>query len=394
MRSVLANVRVLDMGRFVAAPCCAAILGDLGAEVIRVEKREGGEDRWLGPLTENGEGGMFLQNNRNKLSLTLDTAGAEGLEVLHRLVKTTDVVVTNLPDRTLHAMHLNYEALKAIKADLIFTSISAYGRGGPYSERLGFDAVGQVMSGAVSRAGWPDQPVRTIVPYVDFGTALTSAIGTLAALMHRQATGEGQLVEASLLSTALMTTSAMLIEQSVLAPNRVATLNRGQLSAPNNIYSCRDGFILVQVVGQPIFKRWCALMGKEELLNDPRFSDDTQRGEHWDVLDGHMATWAEQRDRADALRQLEAGRVPAYPVNTIQDALDDPHIRAMNYLKPMDYPGLPKPAPIVETPFRMSASDVSFKRRAPTLGEHTDQILASLNYSEADIARLRADGVV
>ena len=209
MTSVLKDIRVLDFGRFVAGPCCAAILGDLGAEVIRVEKREGGEDRWLGPVGESGEGGMFLQNNRNKLSMTLDPRAPEGVEVMRRLIAKADVVVANLPEQALIDMGLNYDALKAIKADIIMVSISAYGRGGPYSNRLGFDAVGQVMSGAVSRAGWPDQPVRTIVPYVDFSTALASAVGTLAAIMHRNATGEGQLVEASLMATSLMMTSAM-----------------------------------------------------------------------------------------------------------------------------------------------------------------------------------------
>ena len=155
MKQVLDRIRVLDFGRFVAGPCCAAILGDLGAEVIRVEKREGGEDRWLGPVGANGEGGMFLQNNRNKLSMTLDPRSAPGAEITQKLVASADVVVTNLPESTLTEWGLDYEQLKRAKPGIIMTSISAFGKGGPYSERLGFDAVGQVMSGAVSRAGWP-----------------------------------------------------------------------------------------------------------------------------------------------------------------------------------------------------------------------------------------------
>lgn len=393
MQQVLQNVRVLDFGRFVAGPCCAAILGDLGAEVIRVEKRGGGEDRWLGPVGAGGEGGMFLQNNRNKLSMTLEPRGVEGAEILRKLVSTADVVIANLPEETLVDMGLSYEQLKRIKPDIIMTSISAYGRGGPYSQRLGFDAVGQVTSGAVSRAGWPGQPVRTPVPYVDFGTALASAVGTLAALMHRKATGEGQLVETSLIATALMTTSAMLIEQDLIQANRVAALNRGQLSAPNNIYSTQDGHILVQVVGQPLFKRWVKLMCEETWLDDPRFANDTTRGENWEVLDRKMADWCQQRTQAEALQTLEQARIPAYPINTIQDALDDPHIRAMGYFKRTDYPGLPRPAPIVETPFRLSATPPQFRSRAPLLGEHTDQILRGLNYTDAQIAVLR-DGKV
>jgi crotonobetainyl-CoA:carnitine CoA-transferase CaiB-like acyl-CoA transferase len=394
MKSVLGQARVLDIGRFVAGPCCAAILGDLGAEVIRIEKLGGGEDRWLGPVGENGEGGMFLQNNRNKLSMTLEPRKPEGAEIMRRLIATADVVVANLPQGTLQEMGLSYPDLKQIKPDIILTSISAYGNGGPYSNRLGFDAVGQVMSGAVSRAGWPDQPVRTIVPYVDFSTALAAAVGTMAALMHRNATGEGQLVEAALLCTALMTTSAMLIEQDLIKPNRVATLNRGQLSAPNNIYAASDGFILIQVVGQPIFERWVKLLQEDHWRTDPRFHDDAARGENWEPIDQRMAQWCQERTKERALSELERARIPAYPVHTVQDALDDPHIAAMGYLKRTDYPGLPRPAPVVETPFRLSETPCEFRRRAPTLGEHTEEILRKLNYSDEQIAQLRERRVI
>jgi crotonobetainyl-CoA:carnitine CoA-transferase CaiB-like acyl-CoA transferase len=394
VKQVLDRIRVLDFGRFVAGPCCAAILGDLGAEVIRVEKREGGEDRWLGPVGANGEGGMFLQNNRNKLSMTLDPRSAPGAEITQKLVASADVVVTNLPESTLTEWGLDYEQLKRAKPGIIMTSISAFGKGGPYSERLGFDAVGQVMSGAVSRAGWPDQPVRTIVPYVDFGTALAAAIGTLAAIMHRNATGEGQLVETSLMCTALMTASAMVIEQDLVKPNRTATLNRGQLSAPNNIYAVSDGWIMVQAVGQPIFKRWTRLMRVEEWLQDPRFEDDAARGLNAQVIDERMSAWCAVRTREQALRELAEARVPGYPVNTIQEALDDPHNRAMGYFKRTAYPGLDHPAPLVETPFRLSETPCSFRRRAPTLGEHTDLILRELGYEDGQIAELRDKQVI
>ena len=385
---------MLDFGRFVAGPSCAAILGDLGAQVIRVERRDGGEDRWLGPVGAHGEGGMFLQNNRNKLSVTLEPRTPEGQEIIRKLVATADIVVANLPESALKEMGLRYSDLQEINPAIIMTSISAYGSGGPYSERLGFDAVGQVMSGAVARSGWPDQPVRTIVPYIDFSTGLAACIGTMAALMHRNATGRGQLVESSLLSTSLMMTSAMLIEQQVIKADRVAALNRGQLSAPNNIYAVTDGWILVQVVGQPIFKRWTRLMCAPELLDDNRFTDDKKRGENWEVLDERMVAWCKTRNRATALSELEAARVPAYPVNSIQNALDDPHIQAMGYLKQTDYPGLPRSAPLVETPFRLSATPCEFRSRAPTLGEHTDQVLRELEYTDAQISELRAKQVI
>jgi len=391
---ILSGIRVLDFGKHIAAPSCAAILGDLGADVIRVEKRGGGEDRWLGALHAGVEGGMFLQNNRNKRSLTLDPTSSRGAEVVRRLIAQSDVLVHNLPERIEAKFGIDYASARTVRADIIHVSVTAYGRGGPYRNRIGFDAVGQVMSGAVYRSGWPDQPVRTIVPYVDFLTGMAAANGALAALFCRQATGEGQAVDASLLNTALTTTSAMLIEQNELKIDRVAALNRGQQSAPNNIYRCSDGFVLVQVVGEPIFRRWIELIGREDLGEDPRFADDKLRGEHWEELDAIMAEFCTQRTREEALSELALARIPAYPINSPQDALDDPQVEAMGLIAPTPYPGLSKPAARVETPFRMGDSEQGFSRRPPALGEHTEEILSELGFSAPEIAELRAQEVI
>jgi crotonobetainyl-CoA:carnitine CoA-transferase CaiB-like acyl-CoA transferase len=170
---VLDGVRVLDRGRFIAAPWSSALLADMGADVLRVEKREGGEDRWVQSVTESGEGGTFLQCNRNKRSLTLDSTTAEGAEITRRLVARSDIVVANMPAAGMRANGLDYPTLKSIKSDIILASATAYGEGGPYSDRIGFDGAGHVMSGATYRQGLPEQPIRTVLPYADFGTALT-----------------------------------------------------------------------------------------------------------------------------------------------------------------------------------------------------------------------------
>jgi len=185
MGGVLEGVRVLDFGRYIAGPYCATLLAEFGAEVIRVEKRDGSEDRFVAPVGAGGEGALFLQVNRNKKCITLDPMKPEGQEVMRRLVATADVVVANLPPQTLRAMKLDYESLKAIKPDIILTTATAFGGPGPWSDRVGFDGVGQVMSGAVYMTGKGDPPYRAAVNWVDFGTALHCAFGTLAALIAK-----------------------------------------------------------------------------------------------------------------------------------------------------------------------------------------------------------------
>lgn len=394
MKQVLAGVKVLDFGRFIAAPWCSALLGDMGADVIRVEKREGGEDRFVQPVAPTGEGGTFLQCNRNKRSMTLDTTTPEGGEIARRLIASADIVVANMPEASMKANGLDYDSLKAVKPDIILCSGTAYGNGGPYSDRIGFDGIGQVMSGGVYRSGLPDQPIRSVVPYVDFGTALCLAVGAMMALYHRERTGEGQQVEAALLPTALMMTNGMLIEQALLNENRGRVGNRGIAVAPCDLFRLKDGWVLVQVVGQAMFKRWCRMIGEEGWFVDPRFADDKLRAEHGDVLNDAMQVWCHTRTVEAAMKELDAARIPASPLYSLQQVLDDPHVRAMGFLRPMEYPGLAKPAPVIETPFRMSETPGTIRSRAPLLGEHTDAVLAELGCTPADIEGLRARGIV
>jgi crotonobetainyl-CoA:carnitine CoA-transferase CaiB-like acyl-CoA transferase len=394
MTGVLSGLRVLDFGRYIAGPYCAALLAEHGAEVIRIEKREGSEDRFQAPVTPTGDGALFLQMNRNKRGMTLNPMRPEGREVVARLVKTADVVVANLPPQTLAAMGLDYASLTALKPDIILTTVSAYGRGGPYSDRVGFDGVGQVMSGAVYMTGEEDQPYRAQVPWVDFGTALHCAFGTMAAIMARKATGRGQMVEGALLATAVTLGNALLIEQAVIERDRVPTGNRGQTAAPVDIFRTRDGWILVQVIGDPLFRRWAQLMGEPHWLDDGRFKDDISRGDNGAVVSERMARWCADYTTAQALEILGKAKIPAGPVLKPQQTLDDPHIRAMGFFQPTDFPGMAKPAPIAKAPVWLSATPGSIRHRAPVLGEHTDQILAELGYDRDAIVALREKGVV
>jgi crotonobetainyl-CoA:carnitine CoA-transferase CaiB-like acyl-CoA transferase len=202
VRLPLAGIRVIDFGRFIAGPYCAMLLADMGADVIRVDRRQGSEDRYIAAITESGEGGGFLSLNRNKRNLTLDTSKPESAEIIRRLVQGADVVVANLPNNVLKSMRLDYESLKSIKPDIILARISTFGPDGPYANRVGFDTVAQAMSGAMGLTGFAGTPVRDIVPFEDYGTALHTAFGVVVALYHRAQTGEGQIVDGSLLATA------------------------------------------------------------------------------------------------------------------------------------------------------------------------------------------------
>lgn len=394
MSNVLEGIRVLDFGRYIAGPFCASLLSDMGAEVIRIEKVQGSEDRFLSPVSDTGDGALFMQMGRNKLGMTLNPMKPEGREIVKKLVASADVVVANLPPDTLQAMGLDYDSLTAVKPDIILTMISAFGTGGPYSNRVGFDGLGQAMSGAMFMSGTPEQPVKSYAPFIDFGTASLSAVGTMAALLERQKTGKGQVVEASLFNTALTMMNSTLIEQAMIERNRSATLNRSQTSGPADTFRTSDGWVLIQSVGGPLFERWVNLMGEPEWLDDPRFKDDITRGDNGELISERLARWCAERSSAEVLAEMEAARIPAGPVMSPQQVLDDPHVAARGMFRQLEYPGSAKPAPVMTTPFSLSANPVAVKHRAPLLGEHTDQIMQELGYSTADIEQLRSIQVI
>jgi formyl-CoA transferase len=391
--TVLKGVRVLDFGRYVAGPFCAALLADFGADVIRVDRLGGGEDRYIMPVTDAGEGALFLQVNRNKRSIALDIDSSQGRAIVGRLIRSADVVVVNMPPQTLAQLGLDYASVSAIAPDIILTTISAYGGEGASSQRLGFDGVGQVMSGAVHLSGTPQMPAKAMVPIVDFATAMSCALGTMAALYERRSSGRGQLVEASLLHTALNLAGGYLVEEAALGLQREASGNRSPICGPSDLFRVADGWIIVQVLGQPQFKRWTRLIGRPELFDDERFKDDQARGDNGEALSALMSQWCAGRSRQEALQALEQARIPAGPVYSPRQALADPHIQASGFLQPMDYPGLPGSAPLVTPPARLSRTPPEIKRRAPTTGEHTDEVLAEIGCGPEEIAALKRAGV-
>ena len=394
MSGILDGYRVLDFGRFIAGPYCGALLGDLGADVIRIERVDGGEDRFLAPVDESGVGSAYLQMNRNKRGMTLNPTKPEGRAIVEKLVATADVVLANLPPPTRKSWGLDYDNLKRIKPDIVLTTVSAYGIGGPYQDKVGFDGIGQAMSGNLHLTGPADHPIKNWVPYVDFGTASLTAFATVAALLHREKTGEGQEVQGALLGTALTMNNSTLIEQALINVNRIGSVNRAQTSGPADVFQTKDGWILIQAIGRPMFERIARMMGEEGWLTDPRFETDLDRGNNGEILSERVAAWCAERTSQQAIAELEEAKIPSGEVYSPQRALDDPHIREVGFMQDVDYPGLTKPAPVATTPVRLTGTPGEIRHRAPTLGEHTDAIMAELGYGADEIAALKEKRIV
>ncbi len=394
MSGVLDGIRVLDFGRFVAGPLCATVLGDFGADVLRIERVGGSEDRTIVPVTPDGEGAIFLQLSRNKRSMTLDTRKAEALPILDRLIASADVIVTNVPPGALKAMHLDYSRAKAVRPDIIHCNISSFGTTGPWAERGGFDSVGQAMSGTAYLSGEADCPVRQPITWVDHSTGLYAAIGVLLALFERKHTGKGQEVATSLVGSATSFAATFLIEQMLTGVGRTAIGNRSFVNGPTDTFACTNGWIVTQVVGDSLFRRWTRLIGEPQWLDDPRFASDMLRGEHGAILSERMARWCAERTVDAAMEQLAAAGVPAGPVLSPQQVVDHPQISAMGLFTETSYPTMNQPVPLVRIPVDLSETPSQIRSAPPTAGQHNHEILGGLGFSPTEIEQFERQGVI
>ena len=392
--SPLQGIRVLDFGRYVAGPYCATLFAEFGADVIRIEPPGGADDRNLAPVMATGEGALFMHVSRNKRSLTLNLGDTAGRAIASQLIATADIVVTNMPRAALPSSGLDYETLRRAKPDIIAVNITAFGNVGPWSDRPGFDSVGQAMCSSVHMSGEPDHPYRASVNWVDYATAIYGAFGAIVALQERRRSGRGQEVSASLLATALSFQNPVLIDQAMLQSNRQPLGNRGFASGPTDLFRCQDGWLICHVVGNGIFKRWTRVLGAPELVGDPRFANDRLRGENGAILSHRMTDWCAQRTRQQALDELAAAKVPAAPVLSPPETLAHPQVHALNLLQPIVYRGQVMPPSLARVPIELSVTPGSIRTPPPELGQHSEEILAEMGYSAAATQRFREANIV
>jgi formyl-CoA transferase len=394
MTMLLEGIRVLDFGRYIAGPFCAALLADMGAEVIRIERVSGGEDRYVAPVAPDGSGGIFMTANRNKRGMTLNPMKPEGREIVKKLVASADMVVANMPLSALKTMGIDYDSLKAIREDIILVMASAFGSEGPYADKVGFDTVAQAMSGAMHLSGFDGRPTRDIVLFEDYGTSLFAAFGAMCALFEKQRSGKGQCVDTSLLATSINFMTNLLIENQVTGNVRRQQGNRSYYAAPADTYQTRDGWIVVSVVGNPVFKRWTELVKRPELLEHPKLQDDEGRAENVHLLDEVMVPWCRQRSCKVALGALEQARISCGEVYDLSAVMSDPQVQSQQLLKPVQYAGAQQAIPIADTPVRLSRNPGGIRTAPPTLGQDTDDILSALGYDEATLETLREKRVI
>ncbi len=398
MKTVLEDIRVLDFGRFIACPYCGKLLADMGADVIRVERPGGEEDRTIGLLGPGGENLAYPSYNRNKKAITLKLIKNEmGQKVLQDLVKKCDVVIHNYTPRAAKAMGLTYDLLKAVKPDIILTAISCFGSDGPYAERPGFDFVAQAMSGAMALGGYPDKPpVRAFMNPMDFCTALSAATGTLLALRHRDQTGEGQMVDLALLRTAISLTAPAIAEAEVLGQLRPRVGNRAAYLGPTDLYKCKDGYVFMASLVNTLWRRFVKMIGHEELLDDPELSNDFQRFQHRARIDPLVAEWTEKRTIEEVLDKTGEAHIPCGPYLELDEVSRDPHVKATGMVDYMDMeePGLEK-VPVSNTPFKLSKTPARMERRAPRVAEHNEEVYSGLlGYSSEFINALENQGTI
>ena len=386
----LAHIKVLDLTRVRAGPTCVRQLADWGADVVKIEQPGRGD----GQMGDARLGPDFQNLHRNKRSMTLNLKTEAGKAVFMRLAESADVVVENYRPGVKHRLGIDYEAVKAVNPGIVYASISGFGQDGPYGDLPGFDQVAQGMGGLMSITGLPGQgPVRAGIPVADLSAGLYAATGILIALVGRAHTGEGQWVRTSLLEAQV----AMLdfqAERWLL--NREVPPQAGNnhpTGIPTGVFATKDGHINIAATGDAIYKRFCAAMGREDWLTDPRYDSPGRRSVNRDAMNAEIEGITRTRTSREWISAFNEAGVPAGYIYGIDEVFDDPQVKHLGMAAPANHPDLGD-IDLVAQPIKLSGSDFVVRRQTPDLGEHTDEVLAEAGYSAADIDALRAAGAV
>lgn len=403
----LKSIRVLDMSRVLAGPLCGQLLADMGADVIKIERPQSGDDsRAWGPpyLTDsNGEptreSAFYLSCNRGKRSVTVDLGTSSGRDVIRQLVASCDVLLENYKVGTLEKYGLSYAALSEINPKLIYCSITGFGQTGPYSARPGYDTIIQAMGGLMSITGLPDGaegagPVRVGIALTDIMTGLYATIAVQQALMHRMRTGRGQYIDLSLLDVQVSALSAVAMNYLVSGKVPMRRGNRLPTVYPSDAFRCEDGHIMVIIGNDSQFKRFCETTGLGGVEEDERFRTNEVRVKHADALCELITSRLVGRPVHEWLDLLEKAQVPCAPINDIAQVFADPQVVARGMRGELPH-ALSGTMPFIANPIRFSESPVTYERPAPRLGEHTREVLEEvLGIGAAEIDALKSSGAL
>jgi crotonobetainyl-CoA:carnitine CoA-transferase CaiB-like acyl-CoA transferase len=395
MQLSLDGIKVIDLSRVLAGPFCCALLGDMGADVIKVEDTATGDESRTWPPHLDGESAGFIVNNRNKRGIAVDLKTAEGVELVKRLARGADVLVENFRTGTMEQFGLAYDALAALNPRLVYCSVSAFGRTGPRAQEAGYEALMQAFSGIMSITGEPDgPPVRCGVSFLDLTTGILCAFGITNALLLRERTGRGLRVDGSLLETAVGLLNFQ-AEGNLLVGSVPRALGSAHPSlSPYRNFRCRDGqWIFIAGANDRLFRRLVTALGKPALADDPKFATNVDRVKHRIELEALLSEAIGGRDRAPLIELLHTHDVPATPVNTVPQVLQDPQTVARGVVQRVVHPRLGD-IPIVSMPLTFAGERPPVRRPAPARGEHTDAVLAEYGYSAAEVTSLREKKVI
>jgi crotonobetainyl-CoA:carnitine CoA-transferase CaiB-like acyl-CoA transferase len=394
MTYALDGVKVLDLSRVLAGPFCGMLLGDMGADVLKIEEPEGGDESRTWPPFMAGEASGYLSMNRNKRNITLNLKTSEAQDILKKLVARADVLIENFRTGTMESFGLGYDVLQPINPRLIYCAVSVFGRSGPYKDKAGYEALMQAFSGVMSITGEPDgPPLRCGVSFLDLGTGMMAAYGVMNALFHRERTGQGQKLEVSLFETAL----------SLMSYHAVGYLLEGQVPqrqgsghpmiVPYQVFQTQDGEIFIVGSNQRLWIRLCQMLGREDLLQDPRFASNKERVKHRHVLVPILQGETQKFPTTVLNELLDKAGVPCAPVNTLDNVLTDPQTRAREMIVDIPHPLIPD-LRLLGLPIKLSKTPGDVRLPPPLKGQHTEEVLIGMGYSIADINAFRARQVV